>query len=49
MAEVVLAILSRITTISEMKQAFCDEDHCRRRLCQGKLPKVAWKGRELGW
>jgi hypothetical protein len=40
-AEDVLAILSRITTVFEMMQAFCDEDHCRRRLCQGKLPKVA--------
>jgi transposase-like protein len=32
MAEDVLAILSRITTVCEMTQAFCDEDHCRRLL-----------------
>jgi len=30
MAEDVLALLSRITTVCEMTQAFCDEDRCRR-------------------
>jgi len=28
MAEDILAILSRVTTASDMTQAFSDEDHC---------------------
>jgi len=32
LAEDILAILSRVTTVSEMTLAFCDENHCRRLL-----------------